>query len=228
MAKNTSPNLRTSTTVISAQALLATTGHVRGQLDLSLKYGAVLTVDIARISITAYTNPIDIVIHGIKSPFTGTIPNILGTRSINARFCRQSTLTASTAVTAQVNTANAAGDSTISIKTSNLGGAYNNLIAFLGQTAPGSLTNAADLSATFEVTRVNKYSGAGPYTFTLANPLSLVHAQNDYVTNAAESIDIALPGGFVYDILIDANNISAGAGAVVRATASIDGGDNIA
>lgn len=220
------PAANTVSVVVAAQALLIT-NRVRGQLDLRLLWGANVTLAIARLSTTAYTNPIDVLIHryhGTLAGSAGSLYSTSGGRSLYNRG-RSSTLTASGTVTARVSTQNALADTTIVTKTSNAGfTAYNSLMAFTGATAPGSIANAAAVT-TFEVARTSGFTGTGPWTHTLAGPLGIVHPVDDYITSAVDVFDLWLPGNAVYDITFDAYNIVAGAGAIVQALADVQPSD---
>jgi len=215
-ASTIAPKTFTTADVIAAQALLIS-NLVRGQIDLQQSVGAYLFLDVARISTSAYTNPIDIVINRLAGTLTAGFTSDRHSPNNNLGF--QSTLTASGTVTAQVNANTAVGDASFAIKTSNTGfTAYGSSCAFLGSTAPGSLTNTQAVSS-FEVVNMSATSGSGPWTLTSRQKLGVVHAANDYITNVVDSFTRWLPGGFVYDVIFDANNIAAGAGAVVRAVA---------
>lgn len=224
----------TSTAVIAAQALLIS-NRVQSQLDLTSVAEAVLKVDIARISTTAYTNSVDVIIERLFASVAKDLAGSAGSQyAQNAgkslrNYGGSSGLTASGSVTRVVNTGNSKGDKTISLKTSNTGStAYGSTFAFLGDTAPGSLTNGQAITssgtASFEVARTSGFTGSGPWTHTLEAPLGVIHNANDYVTDAVETLEFRLPGGFVYNVSIDAYNISAGAGAVVQAIAFLNPG----
>lgn len=218
MASTIAPKVFTTADVVAAQALLIS-NLVRGQIDLRGTDGAILFLDVARISVTAFTNPIDIVINRLAGTLTAGFTSDRRSTSNNLGF--QSTLTASGSVTAQLNASTAVGDTTFAIKTNNTGfTAYNSKVAFLGATAPGSLANAAAISS-FEVVDMSATSGSGPWTLTPRQKLGVVHTANDYVTNVVDSFSRGLIGGFVYEVIFDAYNIAAGSGAVVRAVAQI-------
>lgn len=222
------PQNWTKTAVISPQALLIT-NRLLAQLDLSAAAEAVLKVDIARISTVAYTNPVDVDIYRIvdaKANLAGTLGSYSSPNSGASlrNLGLSSGLTASGSVTRVVNTTSAVGDTTISLGTSNAGStAHGSTFAFLGATAPGSLTNGQAV-ASFEVAKTSGFTGTGPWTHKLDAPLGLVHTANDYVTDAVETLEFRLPGGCVYNINVDCYNIAAGAGCVVHAIALVNPG----
>ena len=227
--------------VIAAQALLI--NNIKAaQLDLTAYAEAILKVDIARISTTAYAAVTGssggpriavkrLLAEANKADTSaGSLAGSAGSQyatnggKSNRDFGTYAGLTASGSVTRQVNTTTALGDTTVSLKTSNAGTtAYGSTIAFLGSTAPGSLTNGQAVS-TFEVAETRGFSGSGPWTHSLAAPLGIVHTANDYATDAVETFEIRLPGGFVYNVEIDTYSISAGAGAVIQAIAVLNPG----
>lgn len=228
MSTPITPKLWTKTLVIPAQALLITNRKL-AQLDLTAVAEAVLKVDIARISTTAYTNPVDVVVSRLVDA-VGNLGGSAGSQySPNSgkslrNLGLSSALTASGSITRRVSTATALGDTSVITKTSNTGStAYGSALAFLGSVAPGSLANG-DLVSTFEVARTSGFTGTGPWTHTLGSPLGIVHSVDDYVTDAVETLEIKLPGGYVYNIHVDAYNIAAGAGAVIQAIALLNPG----
>lgn len=226
MASSVAPKLFTTADVVAAQCLLIS-NLVRGQIDLRQKIGAYLTIDVARISTTAFTNAIDVVINRLFGTITGSSPTATSDRrSCNNTFGFQSTLTASGTVTSQLNASAAVGDSSIAIKTSNTGfTAYGSRCAIIGATAPGSITNTTAITA-FEVLEMSATSGAGPWTLTTRSKVAIAHSANDYVTNVVDTFNRWLPGGFIYEVVFDAYNIAAGAGAIVRAIAQTYAGDD--
>lgn len=228
MSTPITPQNWTKLVVVSPQALLITSRKL-AQLDLSAVAEAILKVDIARISTTAYTNPVDVDIYRIvdeKANLAGsagsyTSPN--GGESLT-NLGRSSSLTASGSITRLVDTTSIVGATSIITKTSNTGStAHGSSFAFLGSTAPGSLANGDPVTA-FEIAKTSGFTGTGPWTHTLDAPLGVIHTANDYVTDAVETLTFRLPGGCVYNINIDCYNIAAGAGAVIRAVAFLNPG----
>ncbi|HVC95880.1 MAG TPA: hypothetical protein VND64_19475 [Pirellulales bacterium] len=227
MSSTITPNTFTLSTVISPQALLIT-NRVQGQLDLRGKFGAMLNAAIARLSTTAYTNPLDLIVNRQFATEAGSGALVYSTVGGNSTYNlgRSSSLTGSGSTTRLVNTPNALADLTISTKTSNTGTtAYGSTMAFIGPTAPGSLTNG-QACGTFELARTSGFTGSGPWTHTLSQPLGIVHAVGDYITDAADCWDLWLPGGFVYNVTFDAYNIATGAGGVVQAIANVYASDS--
>src|SRR6185436_6015906 len=109
-------------TVVSPQALLIT-NRTRGQIDLRGKVGAWVNIIVGRLSTTAYTNPVDVIIHKLLGTLAGSAGSLYSTSGARGlqNYGRSSSLTASGTVTARVNTQNALADLTISTKTSNAG-----------------------------------------------------------------------------------------------------------
>ena len=212
------PAAFTTETVIAAQGiLLAAAAPKRGQIDLRGKRGAWLSIGIGRISTVAYTNRIEILISRLFGTIMGVAGSLRGTH--HSEYQRMlSGLAASGTITGRLNGAAAAGAMTLACDGDLTGIVATNdaRIALFGA-APGAVADGAD-PLRLEFARVAK-SAASP--LNLVNPLAIVHDDNDYLTSAAEMLEVYLDGGFVYDLAIDANNIAAGVGCVVQAVAQV-------
>src|SRR4051812_14421493 len=84
------PNTFSTQAVIAPQALLIS-HSVGGQLDLRGKIGAYVKFVIAKISVTAYTNPVDVIVSRLFGTIAGSGPFTGGGHSLVNSLGRSST-----------------------------------------------------------------------------------------------------------------------------------------
>lgn len=181
---NTTPVFTSS--VLLARTSLSSGNLVRTTLDLTGKYGADLWVLIARQTTTAFgSNPPSVIVRPTYSTDTKRVPGDVYGRPTNSTTSTRTTL-ASTAT---------AGDTQLAL-TSGTGFAADQIIGIeVG-------------SSSVEFARVSKVVSNTAY---LDAPIIATHTPGTiYVSNYAESVYVPLPGGRIYEIIVDYGNSSSG------------------
>jgi hypothetical protein len=195
--------------VIAPQKIAAAAASVRGTIDLRAKLGARLWVKIGRLTTTVLASAINVYVRPVFNNGTagGMSGNIAGAiHPTGATFQSQIAVT----VCPTVATTAAAGDKTL-ILSSGTSMAADDVICI-----------SDSGGTTFTRTEFNIVSKVATATLTLVNGLEYAHTsgQADIVSRLADVFTpIALPGGSLYEVIIDYSRSATGGDIVAMAHA---------
>lgn len=203
MSQDITPVWTDNVSVISAQKIAAAAASVRGTIDLRSKLGARLFVKIGRLTTTVLAAAINVYVRPVLN--NGTAGPAL--HPTGAMFQSQIAVT----VCPTVSTTNrAVGDKTITLSSAS-------------SMAEGDVILISDSGGTtFTRTEFNIISKVSGSDITLVNGLEYAHtsAQADIVSRLADVFTpIALPGGALYEVIIDYSRSATGGDVVAMAHA---------